>query len=102
MSADFEAARQRKIAEIRRTGRTWQWPDPVEHRKPARRKRMPVREVRYCRADGTSGTLRPGLVMRLAIRVLRALAGTPHTLRSGIVMTVEDGVLTFTAPARPK
>jgi hypothetical protein len=25
--------RQRKIAEIRRTGKTWQWPDTIEHRK---------------------------------------------------------------------
>ena len=25
--------RQRKIAEIRKTGKTWQWPDPIEHRK---------------------------------------------------------------------
>jgi len=31
---EFEAARQRKIEEIRRTGKTWQWPDTVvEHRK---------------------------------------------------------------------
>ena len=30
----FEAARQRKIEEIRRTGKTWQWPDPVQ--RPAR------------------------------------------------------------------
>jgi hypothetical protein len=27
-----EDERQRKIAEIRRTGKTWQWPDPIEHR----------------------------------------------------------------------
>ena len=30
---EFEAARQRKIAEIRRTGKTWQWPDSIEHPK---------------------------------------------------------------------
>lgn len=27
-----EDERQRKIEEIRRTGKTWQWPDPLEHR----------------------------------------------------------------------
>ena len=28
---EFKAARQRKIAEIRRTGKTWQWPDVIKH-----------------------------------------------------------------------
>lgn len=26
-----DPARQRKIEEIQRTGKTWQWPDPVPH-----------------------------------------------------------------------
>ena len=30
-----EAERQRKIEEIRRTGKTWQWPDPLERQRPA-------------------------------------------------------------------
>lgn len=29
---EFEAGRQEKIAEIRRTGKTWQWPDAVRRR----------------------------------------------------------------------
>ena len=35
---EFGAARQRKIAEIQRTGKTWQWPDPIEHPKRVRRR----------------------------------------------------------------
>lgn len=28
---EFRARREAKIAEIRRTGKTWQWPDSVQH-----------------------------------------------------------------------
>lgn len=30
---EFRQRRQEKIREIGRTGRTWQWPDTVRHRK---------------------------------------------------------------------
>jgi hypothetical protein len=29
--SEFQEQRQAKTAEIRRTGKTWQWPDTVQH-----------------------------------------------------------------------
>jgi hypothetical protein len=31
---EFQRRRQEKIAEIRRTGKTWQWPDPIQRPHP--------------------------------------------------------------------